>query len=126
MNSAKIPLFKIFWDNQDVQAVSNVIKSGSYWTTGYRTKQFEEALTHYFGVKYAVTFSSGTTALHSAVLAHGIKEGDEVIVPSFTFIATANAPLYSRAIPVFADIEQDTFGLDPEDVKEKITQKTKL
>ncbi|HJH26510.1 MAG TPA: DegT/DnrJ/EryC1/StrS family aminotransferase, partial [Methanophagales archaeon] len=76
--------------------------------------------------KYCVAFNSGTSALHAALLAHRIKEGDEVIVPSFTFIATANAPLFVGAKPVFADIEEETFGLDPEDVKEKITEKTKV
>lgn len=125
MSKIKVPLFKIFWDKQDVKAVSDVVRSGTYWTTGPRIKQFEDELSNYFGVKYAVTFNSGTSALHSAVLAHGIKEGDEVIVPSFTFIATANAVLFAKGAPVFADIEPDTFGLDPEDVKEKITKKTK-
>ena len=121
----KIPLFKIFWDNEDVLAVNNVIKSGVYWTTGPATKEFENNIALYIGTKYAIAFSSGTTALHSAIIAHGIKEGDEVIVPSFSFIATANVMLYERAIPIFADIETKTFGLDPADVKEKITKKTK-
>lgn len=125
MIKIKIPLFKIFWDDEDVQAVSNVIKSGAYWTTGPTIKEFERHIADYIGSKFAVTFSSGTTALHSAVMAHGVGEGDEVIVPSFTFIATANVPLYVRAKPVFADIETKTYGLDPEDVKEKITEKTK-
>lgn len=121
----KIPLFKIFWDNDDVLAVNKIIKSGVYWTTGPTIKQFESNIAKYIGAKYALAFSSGTTALHSAIIAHGIKEGDEVIVPSFTFIATANVMLYEHAKPVFADIEPKTFGLDPEDVKEKITEKTK-
>jgi perosamine synthetase len=64
-----------------------------------------------------VTFNSGTSALHAALLAHEIKQGDEFIVPYFTLIATANAPLFVGATPVFADIEEETFGLDPEDVK---------
>lgn len=125
MVKKSIPLFKIFWDNKDVQAVSNVIRNGFYWTTGPRIKQFEDELSQYFGTKYAVTFNSGTSALQSAVLAHDIKDGDEVIVPSFTFIATANVVLHAKATPVFADIERDTNGLDPEDVEKKITRKTK-
>lgn len=125
MACIKIPLFKIYWDEEDVQAVSKVIKSGAYWTTGPTVKKFEDKLAQYIGTKYAITFSSGTSALHSAVIAHGIKEGDEVIVPSFSFISTANVLLFERATPVFADIETRTYGLNPEDVKEKITNKTK-
>jgi perosamine synthetase len=121
----KIPLFKIFWDEDDVLAVNEVIRSGVYWTTGPTVKKFENSIAEYIGTKYAVAFSSGTTALHSAIMAYGIGEGDEIIVPSFSFIATANAALYERAVPVFADIERSTFGLDPESVKEKITKKTK-
>jgi perosamine synthetase len=119
----KIPLFKIYWDEDDVRRVSEVIKSGMYWTTGPTSKEFEKMLAEYSGRKYAVVFNSGTSALHAAVLAHRIKEG-EVIVPSFTFIATSNALIMAGLKPVFADIEEKTFGLDPEDVKEKISRKT--
>jgi len=121
----KVPLFKIFWDDEDVRAVNGIIKRGMYWTTGPQSKEFERMIAEYIGTKYAVVFNSGTSALHAAILAHNIKEGDEAIVPSFTFIATANALLFAGARPVFADIESKTFGLDPEDVKEKITDKVK-
>jgi len=121
----KIPLFKIFWDEEDIRAVNGVIKRGTYWTTGPQGKGFEKMIAEYIGTKYAVVFNSGTSALHAAVLAHNITEGDEAIVPSFTFIATANALLFVGARPVFADIESKTFGLDPEEVKEKITDKVK-
>ncbi|MDH5385828.1 MAG: DegT/DnrJ/EryC1/StrS family aminotransferase [Candidatus Aminicenantes bacterium] len=121
----KIPLFKIFWDEEDIRAVKGVIKRGAYWTTGPQSKEFEKMIAEYIGTKYAVVFNSGTSALHAAVLAHNIKKGDEAIVPAFTFIATANALLFAGARPVFADIESKTFGLDPEDVKEKITDKVK-
>lgn len=121
----KIPLFKIYWDEEDVNAVTEAIKAGMDWAVGPNVEQFEDLIASYVGTKYAVTFNSGTSALHAALLAHGIKAGDEVIVPSFTFIATANAPLFLGAKPVFADIEEETFGLDPEDVNEKITEKTK-
>jgi perosamine synthetase len=77
------------------------------------------------GRKHAVAFNSGTSALHAMLLAYGIKDGAEVIVPSFTFIATANSVLFTNAKPVFADIEDATCGLDPEDVAERITKKTK-
>jgi len=123
--SWKIPLFKIYWDEEDVEAVTEVIKSGMNWATGPNVERFEEMITSYVSTEYAVTFNSGTSALHAALLSHEIKQGNEVIVPSFTFIATANAPLFVGAKPVFADIEEETFGLDPEDVKEKITEKTK-
>jgi perosamine synthetase len=121
----KIPLFKIFWGNDDVNAVSKVIKRGMYWTCGPESAKFECKLAEYIGAKYGVIFNSGTTALHAEILAHKIKEGDRVIVPSFTFVATANAPLFVGARPIFADIETGTYGLDPEDVKEKITDKVK-
>lgn len=98
---------------------------GSYWATGPNVEKFETMLAEYVGKKYAVAFNSGTSALHAMLLAYGIKEGDEVIVPSFTFIATANSVLFANAKPVFADIEETTCGLDPEDVKERITGKTK-
>lgn len=105
--------------------VNNVIKRGAYWTTGPNVEEFEKMISEYVGLKYCVTFNSGTSALHSILLAYDIKEGDEVIVPPFTFISTANAPLFVGAKPVFADIEEKTFGLDPEFVKEKITKRTK-
>ena len=122
----KIPLFKIYWDEEDVKAVTDVIKRGSYWATGPEIKKFEEMVAEYVGKKYAVAFNSGTSALHAILLAYGIGEGDEVIVPSFTFVSTANAPLFVGAKPVFAEIEDETYGLDSEDVKERITKKTKV
>lgn len=120
-----IPLFKIFWDDDDVQSVSNTIRKGSEWADGPSIKEFERRIAEYIGQKYCVTFNSGTSALHAALLAYGISLGDEVIVPSFTFISTANSPIFVRAKPVFADIERETFGLDPDSVNEKITSKTK-
>ena len=122
----KIPLFKIYWDHDDIEAAMEVIKRGSYWAIGPETEKFEEKIAEYVGVKYAVTFNSGTSALHAAMIAHGVKKGDEVIVPSFTFIATANAPGFVGAKPVFADMEENTLGLDPDDVINKITPKTKV
>ena len=120
----KIPLFKIYWDEDDVHAVNEVIRGGMYWTTGPKSKEFERMIAEYLGRKYAVAFNSGTSALHAAVLAHRIK-GGEVIVPSFTFIATSNALLMAGIKPVFADIEEKTFGLDPKSVEAAITKKTK-
>lgn len=121
----KIPLFKIYWDKEDVALVSGAIKRGMFWATGPNIEEFEKKISAHVGTKYCVTLNSGTSALHAALIAYGIGEGDEVIVPSFTFIATANAPLFVGAKPIFADIEEKTYGLDPEDVKRKITKKTK-
>lgn len=120
-----IPLFRIFWDDEDIQSVVSVIERGAYWTTGPTVDEFERKISDYIGSKYCVAFNSGTSALHSIILAYGIAEGDEVIVPSFTFIATANSALFTGAKPIFADIERTTFGLDPKNVLEKITKKTK-
>ena len=121
----KIPLFKIYWDEDDISAVNNTIRRGMSWAIGPEMAQFEEKLAEYLKVKYCLTFNSGTSALHAVMLACGIGPGDEVIVPSFTFIATANAPIFVGARPVFADIEEKTFGLDASDVEKKITAKTK-
>lgn len=121
----KVPLFRIYWDEEDVKAVQRVIRSGMNWATGECTAEFEQRISSYIGVPYCLTFNSGTSALHAALLAHGLKKGEEVIVPSFTFIATANSAMFVGAKPVFADIEDRTFGLDPNSVIEKISKKTK-
>ena len=123
--NVKIPLFKIYWDSLDIEGVTNSLESGMNWSIGENVGLFERKIRQYIGTKYAVVFNSGTSALHSALLAYGIGKGDEVIVPAFTFVATANAPLFVGAKPVFADIEDETFGLDPEDVKERITDHTR-
>ena len=121
----KIPLFKIYWDEEDIEMVTDTIRRGMLWAIGPNIERFERMLSEYVGTKYAVVFNSGTSALHAALLAYDIGQGDDVIVPSFTFIATANAPLFVGARPVFADIEETTYGLDPNDVIRKITPKTK-
>ncbi|AKB29018.1 Bacillosamine/Legionaminic acid biosynthesis aminotransferase PglE [Methanosarcina siciliae C2J] len=123
--SWKIPLFKIYWDESDVENISNCIKSGMYWAEGPVIQEFEALIADYIGTKHCVTFNSGTSAQHAALLAYGIKEGDEVIVPSFTFISTANSALFVGTKPVFADIEEETFGLDPDSVLENISSKTR-
>ena len=121
----KIPLFNIYSDDNDVNNIINVIKRGSYWATGPEIQEFEQKISEYVGTKYTIAFNSGTSALHALLYAYDIKQGDEIIVPSFTFISTANAPLFVGAKPVFAEIEDKNYGLDPEDVKERITLKTK-
>ncbi len=116
----------MYWDQDDIDSVNTALRSGMNWAVGSNVTQFESELAEYIGTKYCLTFNSGTSALHAGLIAHGIGSGDEVIVPSFTFIATANAPKFVGAKPVFADIEEKTFGLDPEDVMEKITKKTRV
>ena len=120
-----IPLFEIYNDENDVKLISEQIASGKFWAVGSKVDEFEQKIADYIGTKYALTLNSGTSALHAALLAHGIGKNDEVIVPSFTFIATANSPLFVGAKPVFADIEEETCGLNPESVEDKITKDTK-
>lgn len=119
-----IPIAKPQLDDAEVKAVSDVLRSGII-AEGQRVTQFEQEFAEYAGTEYAVAVNSGTAALHAALLAHGIGKGDEVITSSFSFIATANSILFTGAKPIFADIEADTFNLDPKLIKEKITPATK-
>jgi len=122
--SDDIPLFEIPWDGSVVTNVVDSITRGSFWANGPYVDEFEQQLETYFDVEYAVVFNSGTTALVAALEAAGIGPGDEVIVPSFTFISTANSVKIAGGTPVFADIERDTYGLDPDAVREAITEDT--
>jgi perosamine synthetase len=119
----QIPLFKMHWTEKDVEAVSAVLRRGTQWAAGPEIEEFEKALAQFHGKKYALTFNSGTSALIAMYKSIGV-EGKEVIVPSFTFIATANAVILAGGIPVFAESEEETLGLDAEDVKKKITKNT--
>lgn len=109
----------------DIESVTNVIKRGSNWAEGPEIDDFEKELIKYHGLHGALTCNSGTSALHMALIACGVKHFHEVIVPSFTFISTVNAVKFIGAEPVFADIEPETMGLDPADVEKKITTKTR-
>jgi len=120
-SSEMIPLFKIMWDGAEIEAVSASIRRGFQWAEGPNIELFESLLIDYLGVEGVLVCNSGTSALHLAMVACGIKHHHEVIVPSFTFIATANAVKFVGANPVFADIEPETYGLDPIDVERKIT-----
>lgn len=119
-----IPYGRQSIDEEDIQAVIETLKS-DYLTTGPKIAEFEKCVAEYVGVKYAVAVSNGTAALHVACLAAGIGDGDEVITTPITFVASANCVLYLGAKPVFADIKPDTYNIDPEDVKKKISDKTK-
>jgi len=121
----KIPLFRSYWEEDDVDSVAKIIRRGSYWAAGPEIAEFESRVAKFIGSEYVLAFNSGTSALHAVLIALKIGKGDEIIVPSFTFIATGNAPLFVKAKPVFAEIENETYGLDIDDVKNKITDKTK-
>jgi len=121
----QIPLFDLRLEEEDVEAVLDVYRSG-WLTMGPRTAEFEQAFAEHLGVKHAVAVSSCTAALHLAYLAAGVGPGDEVIVPAMTFTATAAAAIYCGATPVFAEIAgPHDLSLDPADVAAKITDRTK-
>ena len=113
-----------FTDQKEVDAVSDVLESG-YLTQGQKVAEFEENIAGRVGTKYAFATSSCTTALHLALVAVGVGPGDEVIVPDFTFPATANVVVQQGATPVLVDIQLDTFTLDIEDLRRKLTHRTK-
>lgn len=111
-------------DEDDIQAVADTLRS-NYITCGPKSVELEKKLCEITDAKYAVVCSNGTAALHLACMAIGIKPGDEVIVSSITFAASSNCVLYCGGTPVFADIRPDTYNIDVEDVRRKITEKTK-
>lgn len=111
-------------DEEDISKVVEVLR-GDYLTTGPYVREFEEALANKVGAKYAVAVTSGTAALHCAVIAAGIEKCDEVLVTPMTFAASANCILYVGATPVFVDVEENTGNIDVNKIEEKITDKTK-
>ena len=120
---------KIFYgkqwvDEDDIAAVSEVL-GGPYITCGPKVGEGERVLEKYTGAKHAVLVNSGTSALHCACIAAGVGEGDEVITSPITFAASANCALYCGAKPVFADIDPETYNIDPESIRKCITDKTK-
>jgi perosamine synthetase len=108
----------------DIQAVVDVLRS-DWLTTGPKVNEFEEAFADRVGARYAVAFSSGTAALHGAAFSAGITAGDEVITTPLTFAASANCVLYQGGTPIFADVRRDTLNIDPEQIAERITPRTK-
>lgn len=114
---------KPYLDEQEQKAVTEAVASG--WVSqGPKVQEFEKLFASYVGAKYAVAVTSCTTALHSALAVSGIRAGDEVIVPSLSFIATANSVVHSGAIPVFAEIEPETCNMDAGKIEGLITKKT--
>jgi perosamine synthetase len=122
--SAMINIAKPLIGPEEKQAVLEVLDSGIL-AQGPRVKAFEEAFAAMCGVKYAIATTSGTTALHTALLAHGIGPGDEVITTPFTFIASANSVLYVGGKPVFVDIDPSTFNINPNLIEAAITSRTR-
>lgn len=119
-----IPLSKPEISEEDITAVNQVLRSGQL-AFGSVQRRFEEQFAQFCDVDHALAVSSGTAALHLAVELSGIKEGDEVIVSPFSFIASSNVVLYQNAKPVFVDIEEETFGIDPALIPAAISEKTK-
>jgi perosamine synthetase len=120
-----IPITRPFVGDEEVAAAAEVIRSG-WLTQGERVQEFETSVARYVGAGRAVAVSNCTTALHLALLAAGVRPGDEVICPSFSFIATANAIVHAGARPVFVDIDPRTYNIDPELVEAAITPRTKV
>ena len=119
-----IPIARPTMGSEERDLVWSALESGSL-AQGPRVRELEERFAAFVGTRHAVATSSGTTALHLAVLGHGIGPGDEVITVSFTFIASANSILYTGARPVFVDVDAATFNIDPELVEAAITPRTK-
>ncbi len=110
-------------EEDDIKSVSEVLR-GNWLTTGPKVKEFEEVFAETVGAKYAISFSSGTAALHGAAYAADFDEGDEVITTPLSFVSTTNCILFQRSIPVFSDIREDTLNINPDEVKKHINSKT--
>jgi perosamine synthetase len=122
--SMNIPIARPSFGRLEEEAVIEVLRSG--WVSqGPRVAEFERKFAEYVGAAHAVAVSSCTTALHLALVAAGVKPGDEVICPSLSFIATANAIVYAGATPVFVDIDRSTYNLDPSRIEESISARTR-
>lgn len=125
MNDKFIPVCEPFLAGKEKEYVLEALESGWISSSGKYIGAFESAFANYCGVKHGIAVTNGTVALHLALTALGIKEGDEVIIPAFTMIATAFAVCYTGAVPVFVDAEKKTWNIDPDKIEEKITARTK-
>ena len=121
----KIPLYKIYTDEEDIIQINKILRRGRDWAIGPEIEELENQIKNYVGTDYCAVLNSGTSALHATLLSYGIGTNDEVIIPSFSFISTANSIQFVNAIPKFSEIEEHTFGLDPNLIKSKISNKTK-
>jgi perosamine synthetase len=120
-----IPVYQPFLEGNERRYVGECIESSWISSKGPYVQKFEQAFADFIGVKYATSVCNGTVALHLALVSLGIGPGDEVIVPTLTYIASVNAITYTGALPVFVDSREDSWQLDPEDVKKKISTKTR-
>jgi len=124
-----IPINKPQIDDEEKQEILKVLDEGILTSAsnfgGKKVQDFERLLADFLHVKHAIAVNSGTAALHASILAAGIKESDEILIPSFTFVATANSVACTGSKPVFVDIEKDTYTMDPLDLENKITKKTR-
>lgn len=124
MRITTIPLTKPFFGEEERKAIVQPLEDG--WVSqGTKTREFEKAFAEFIGVQYALATSSCTAALHLSLIALGISSGDEIIVPAFTYVATANAVEYVGAKPIFVDIDPYTFNIDPGQIEAKLTSQTK-
>jgi dTDP-4-amino-4,6-dideoxygalactose transaminase len=119
-----LPFHMPLIEDEEIQAVTDVLKSG-WITTGPKVREFEESFAAYTGARHAVALNSGTSALHLALKVVGVDPGDEVVLPTMTFAATAEVAVYLGARPVFVDCEPDTLNIDPRGVERAITARTK-
>ena len=118
-----LPYGRQWIDESDIECVGDVLKT-DWITQGPKISEFEQMVAEYCGAKYAVAVSSGTAALHIAVLSAGFSQGDEVITTPNTFVSTVNSIVYSGATPIFADIKSDTYNINPEEIKKRVNERT--
>ena len=123
-SESRVPFFVPWITKDDKKAVMDALNA-SFLTDGPKLRQFESAFAKFTGVRYAIGVSNATSALHLSIKAHGIGNGDEVIVPDMTFAATANAVVLSGAVPIFADVEKETMNISIDSIRKKISSKTK-
>jgi len=119
-----IPIANPYIGEEEAKAVYEVVKSG-WLSMGKKVEEFEREFAAYVGAKHAIAANSGTNALHLALIASGIEEHDEVLVPTITFISTGNVVLYERAMPVLVECDPKTYNISLEDARKRITDKTK-
>jgi dTDP-4-amino-4,6-dideoxygalactose transaminase len=124
VSDIKVPIAKPIIGDKEIENVVEVLKSGMI-AQGPKVEEFEQKFADWVGAKYGIAVNSGTAALHTALLACDIGEGDEVITTPFTFIASGNAIVYTGAKPVFADIDLKTYTMDPDSIEDLITENTK-
>ncbi|MBU3916487.1 aminotransferase class I/II-fold pyridoxal phosphate-dependent enzyme, partial [bacterium] len=125
MNKMKFPVYEPEITEREIELVTQTIRDGWIGSKGPFVRKFETLFAEWIGADDSLTSSNGTCSLHLAVEALGLGEGDEILVPNLTFIATANVVVFAGAKPVFVDIEPTSFGMDPEQIKSKITSKTR-